>query len=282
MITQPKLDSLKTWFKNYVASFSLVHDDQKYNFNLKNEHTARVCQEIIDVAKSLKLPEDDVRLAEACALLHDLGRFEQYFRYRTFRDHKSEDHGLLGVRIIREQKILDDTDPASRELIIKAVTYHNRAAVPADETERVLIFSRLVRDADKLDIGRIYADYYSDKNRVRQPTLELELPDTGQITEEIYQDILAGKRINHATIKTLTDLRLIQMSLVYDINFPRSLELVRQRGYLEVFYLSLPQTEKMKKVYEQLKNYLEKRSEEKEWMPDRPVPERFYRGNIRA
>jgi hypothetical protein len=159
---------------------------------------------------------------------------------------------------MEEQKILDDLEAPARELIIQAVTFHNRAQLPVDEPERTLIFSRLVRDADKLDIGRMYSLYYTDKNRVRQPTLELELPDTDQVSEEIYQAVLAGRPVKTTEMKTVNDLKLIQMSLIYDINFRRSFQLVRERGYLEKIYSSLPQTEKMKKVYDQIKKYLEK------------------------
>jgi hypothetical protein len=48
------------------------------------------------------------------------------------------------------------------------------------------------------------------------------------------------------------------MGLVYDINFPRSLELVRERGYLEKIYAVLPKTEKTEQLYRRLKTYLEK------------------------
>ncbi len=52
-------------------------------------------------------------LAETAGLLHDAGRFEQYERYRTFRDGESEHHGRLAVQVIRTHGLLQDIPAAS-------------------------------------------------------------------------------------------------------------------------------------------------------------------------
>ena len=45
-----------------------------------------------------------MRIAEAVALLHDVGRFEQYKRYGTFNDRKSVNHAALGVEIMKKNR----------------------------------------------------------------------------------------------------------------------------------------------------------------------------------
>jgi HD superfamily phosphodiesterase len=52
---------------------------------------------IRDIGKSIALSQQDLIVDEAAALLHDIGRFEQYRRYQAFVDSKSENHAALGV-----------------------------------------------------------------------------------------------------------------------------------------------------------------------------------------
>ncbi|MBL7226115.1 MAG: HD domain-containing protein [Desulfobacteraceae bacterium] len=47
--------------------------------DLKADHTSRVCEAIVNIGRSLDLSREDLCLAEAAALLHDIGRFEMPF-----------------------------------------------------------------------------------------------------------------------------------------------------------------------------------------------------------
>ena len=47
-----------------------------------------------------------MHLAEAIAVLHDIGRFEQFFRYHTYSDSASVDHARLGADIIERTGIV--------------------------------------------------------------------------------------------------------------------------------------------------------------------------------
>ncbi|MBN2350648.1 MAG: HD domain-containing protein, partial [Bacteroidales bacterium] len=93
------LTELQEWFINYVQTFYNRKTEIQQNIVLKKEHTHRVCKEIVAIGQELKLNNDELQLSEIIALLHDVGRFEQYARYRTFMDSKSENHAELGVKI---------------------------------------------------------------------------------------------------------------------------------------------------------------------------------------
>ena len=88
---------MKAWFDEYRHRFDSDDSTLQENIDLKAEHTRRVCEAIRDIGRSLCLSEEDLCLAEACGLLHDIGRFEQYRQYRTFADYKSQNHATLGV-----------------------------------------------------------------------------------------------------------------------------------------------------------------------------------------
>ena len=96
----------KKWFLDYVDQFSSPEVFIQENIKLKIEHTARVCENILLLAKAEKVGEEGSRLAETIALFHDLGRFEQFMKYRTFKDSESENHALLGVKILKNTGIL--------------------------------------------------------------------------------------------------------------------------------------------------------------------------------
>jgi hypothetical protein len=47
-------------------------------------------------------------------------------------------------------------------------------------------------------------------------------------------ELMAGKSVKVESLKTLNDFKLLQMGWVYDINFPRTFQLIRERGYLKM------------------------------------------------
>jgi len=259
MIDQETLLSLRTWFSEYVKKFQLYSPAHKQNINLKEEHTKRVCIEIINIGKSLNLNKQDLRLAESIALLHDVGRFEQYDRYRTFSDAKSEDHAQLGIKIIRQIHILKEIAQPTSDLILRTISYHNHPTLPQKETERCLFFTKLLRDADKLDILYVVTDYYKNGSEHPNEILELELPDTPKISDAVYKHLISGGIVNARHLQTLTDFKLLQMAWIYDINFPRTFQLIQQGGYLEMIRDALPQLDKVQKIYSAVKSYLHKK-----------------------
>ena len=92
------LDFFRKWFFEYVNQFSSPDLFIKENIELKIEHTGRVCENILLLAKSEKISENACMLAETIALFHDLGRFEQFMKYKTFKDSESENHAFLSVK----------------------------------------------------------------------------------------------------------------------------------------------------------------------------------------
>lgn len=259
MINQETVATLQRWFSDYVETFRSGDQDHDRNIDLKDEHTRRVCAEILDIGRSLRLNLEDLFLAELMALFHDVGRFEQYARYGTFSDHHSEDHAQLGVKILRKYDVLKRLDPSTRELILKVISYHNRLEIPEGETERCVFFTKLLRDADKLDIWRVVTDYYREVDGPRNGTIELGLPDSPDISDDVCADLKAGRIVRMGAMKTLNDFKLLQMAWIYDVNFPRTFQIVHERGYMEMIRDALPPTEKVADMYGTIRSYLEER-----------------------
>ncbi|NTW77091.1 MAG: HD domain-containing protein [Syntrophaceae bacterium] len=145
------MNDLQEWFSQYVKSFYCSDPTIQKALVLKEEHTLRVCKEILNIGRQLDLNQNNLRIAEVMALFHDIGRFEQFTRYQTFVDKKSENHGELGVKILQQATVLSVLERDTRELILKAILYHNRLSIPENENHICIFFSKLLRDADPAD-----------------------------------------------------------------------------------------------------------------------------------
>ncbi|MFO7601986.1 MAG: HD domain-containing protein [Candidatus Desulfacyla sp.] len=261
MDVQTALTRLKAWFAEYVNQFNSDDPRVQENMDLKREHTRRVCAAILDIGASLNLSAEDLATAEATAWLHDIGRFEQYTRYGTFMDHRSEDHAALGVRVIRKSRILERIGAFDPEIVLRVVGAHNRAAVPAGEDERVRFFLKLLRDADKVDIWHVVTTYYQDPDQRQNHALELDLPDSPHISEPVYEALMKGRLVQMADLKTVNDFKLLQMGWIYDVNFLRTFQIVREKGYLETIRDALSiQSHRISDVYGRARSYLDRHS----------------------
>jgi putative nucleotidyltransferase with HDIG domain len=249
--------NLTNWFEEYVNSFLSGQQESDINVELKKNHTLRVRDAIIDIGKSIALHEDDMSIAEACAILHDVGRFEQHKKYGTFSDANSENHAALGVRIIRKHDVLRDFPHECREIIIRSVGCHNMPAIPKGFNPNSLEFLKLIRDADKIDILYVVTDYYMTSASGSNKVLELHLPDTDTISDEIFEPLASGRIAQVKNLRSLNDFKLYQMGWIYDLNYKRSLEIIKERQYLEKLRDALPdKSDRADQVYHITSSYL--------------------------
>ncbi len=250
LITKESLNELRDWFTIYVHTFQNSDPEIQQNFDLKEGHTMRVCKEICTIGKQLGLNDDEQRLAEIIGLLHDVGRFEQYARYKTFMDKKSENHAELAIKILAKFDVLKLFDKPVQEIILQAIKYHNRPSLPLEKTERWLFYAKLIRDADKLDIWKVVIDYYYRLEAQRNVVIELDLPDTLGFSEEVYRDLISKRFVDMKYVRNLNDLKLLQVGWIFDINFQPTMDCIKERGYLEMIRGVLPKSKKMDEIFD--------------------------------
>ena len=238
---QSRLDSLHTWFDSYVRTYDDIDEAGYRNILLKVEHTRKVCEIMTLLAAGEGLSADQGRIAGATALLHDVGRFPQFRRWRTFRDSDSDNHARLGIEVLRGDAVLNDLPQEERTIIEEAIRYHNLLAPPRQFASPTDLYIRLIRDADKLDIWRVFFDYFRLPDDERPSAVTLGFPDQPEITPACVADLAAGRVIDLKSVRTLNDFKLLQISWVYDLNFPSSYRLLQQRGHIEALAGTLPQ-----------------------------------------
>ena len=259
---QTQLDKFRVWFDDYVAGF--YGDDEVINANLKlkEEHSRHTCREMLYLAGELGLDDNQKRLSETIALFHDIGRFEQFVKYRTYSDVKSVNHCRLGLEVLQRADVLDGIDQEEKQLIEKAIEYHGRKELPEDLNGQCLLFSQLIRDADKIDALNVVVGYYKQyRDKPHQFKLDLELPDEPGYSAEVVEGLLLGQRIDYSRLWTLNDLKLCLLGWVYDVNFTPTLKRIKQRKFLEKLIGFLPGTEDIERVKEKIFGYVDFRIE---------------------
>ncbi len=239
-MTLEELTSLKTWFAGYCASFSTPVPEDQRNLAVKQEHTHQVCLNSLRIGRDLNLNEEGLLLAEAIALCHDVGRFPQYQRYKTFDDSISVNHAALGAKELCDRKALQGVPKPDQDLIVHAVILHNVFFLPGNLDERTRLFTRLVRDADKLDIWRVFIEYFGQDKNAQATAIALGLPDTPEYSPKVLACLQRGEMAAKSDLKTLNDFKLLQLTWLYDINFASSLQVVLERGYIEKIAGVLP------------------------------------------
>ena len=234
------LHQLQQWFNRYVATFEDLDPEGVRNIHLKQEHTRQVvsCMEALAVGEGLD--EADTLLACAVALLHDVGRFPQYRRWRTFRDSESDNHARLSVEVIRSEALLDHLSAEERLLIEEAVRFHNLLELPDQISSPTDRFIRLIRDADKLDIWRVFLEYYQLPEEERASAVGLGFPDLPEVTQACLTALAEGRIVKLDQARVLNDFKLLQISWVYDLNYATTRRLLLERGYLPKLAATLP------------------------------------------
>ena len=229
---------------------------KKYDMNIpainyKYYHSYRVMDNMVVLAKSMNLPLCDIELAKCIGLLHDIGRFEQYKRFESF-DDSNMDHGDYGEEIIKKEKALKyfNINKKDYEVVYKAIRNHNKYEIEPNLTKRELLFTKMIRDADKLDI--LYA---LNNSEIKSIIYE----DDSEIRDEIKQQFFDHRLVKRDSLLTTNENIVVIFSFIYDFNFNLSLDLIKHKKYYDKIYERLIDKDKFKIYIDYVKQYIAER-----------------------
>jgi len=254
-----QLETLKAWFESYVTGFCDIDEDGRRNIELKIEHTRRVCAVMESLTAGEGLGSGESRTAAAIALLHDVGRFPQYLRWRTFRDKDSDNHGRLAVEVIRGERLLEQLDAGERVIIEEAVRFHNLLDMPRRMQSPTDMYLRLVRDADKLDIWRVFVEQLELPLELRASAAFLGFPDNGRVSAACLQELAARRIVNLDKVTSVDDFKLLLISWAYNLNFSTACRLLREGRFIERLSTGLGGGADAKQAVDAAINYVEHR-----------------------
>ncbi len=237
-------------FEKYVHEFDL----QNEKIALKYRHTYRVVENAKILAKQFHLSLQDEELLLKCALLHDIGRFYQVKQFDSFQDGQM-DHASYGIAYLFQQGHISlyEKNKANQEVIRQAVYYHNKHEdeIPKLD-ERTRFFVELVRDVDKIDIYKVYADEIL--LAFCKEDLSLNALETFQKQHSIHYQ--KEKKKNQ------TDSFLVACGFIFDINYKESYQLLKEKGYLENFFKKVQVAEDSYSMFETIKKAVFQKLEE--------------------
>lgn len=244
-------------FELYVNSFSGLTPDQQRNFSIKKDHTLRVAANAEQLGEELELSADEIRAVALAAIFHDIGRFKQIAEFSTLDDAVSTDHAELSVEVVKNNGYLDTESEETKEVVYNAILLHNKLELPRNLGGKVAVVAKLLRDADKLDILRVLTDYYTAKNQPANHMLTWELPQSPKVSPGVVKEIMAGKLVSKKEVKSETDVKIMQLSWIYDINFKPAVELILKNRYLDKIYNSLSKNDQVFDIYRKVKVFAE-------------------------
>ncbi len=215
------IEKIKKEFIKYTENYNL-RDEMLKN---KQQHSIRVMEINRDIAIRLKLTQEEIDIATLIGLLHDIARFEQYKKYGTFKDRESIDHGDYAIEILKtELRKYIETDQYD-EIIKKAIKNHNKYEIEKGLTEKELVFAKMIRDADKIDIFYESVEiFWKGKEQIVEKS---------KITPYVLEQFKNKSQLKRGMGENTEINQIIfVIAFIFDINFEESFEIIRQKDYI--------------------------------------------------
>ena len=234
-------------FIKYASQYDL--EDPK--IRLKVDHTLRVASLCERIARSLQIPEEDVRIAFMTGILHDIGRFEQVRIYHTFRDGLSVNHAQLSADLLFREDLIREYPVNEKDypLVENAIRLHNAYRLPDTLSQRERMFCQILRDADKIDILRV--------NRETPMEEIYDLPTeaflTSEISDKVFEDLMACRDVNRQNSRTGIDFLMGHIAFAFGLVYPESFRIVKEQGYLDQMLSFESRNEATRKRMEQVR-----------------------------
>ncbi len=243
----------KEVFLTYAGNF----DRNDGRIELKIVHTLAVADIMDRLTESLHLPEHLKSLAHICAMFHDIGRFEQVKQYGTFFDNISVDHAELGCEILVGENFLQELDAREQKMIITAIRNHNRFRIEDGLDDETLLLCKLIRDADKCDIFRVFAC----ENMVDTMGETEEQVSQETVSEPVFQSIMKHQCVKREDRHTGLDIWVSFLAFFFDLYFAESIKLLSSDQYYRKPFdrttFCLPETrQKVEQILTEVETYI--------------------------
>ncbi|MBE6149144.1 MAG: HD domain-containing protein [Firmicutes bacterium] len=220
--------------------YSKKYDLKNINIMRKFHHSFRVMEYCKEIAKSLNLSNEDINLVMIIGLLHDIGRFEQWTKYNTYIDLNSIDHGDLSCDILND--LLEESK--YKNIILTAVKNHNKLKIEANLDDKTLLFCKIIRDADKLDIIK-EQNLIPKENLDKVPNRIIECFKNKKLVYDANGDIEATFR---------------QLAFIYDIHFKHTYEVLLKNKIIEnkinLLKIYISDEENIDYIFNSITNYI--------------------------
>ena len=240
-------EDLKRIFYDYVNdNFDIEDIGIKRNYY----HSLRVMEISNLIALNENFNKKDIELANIIGLLHDYARFPQWQKYKTYNDLISVDHGDLAIKLLFENKDIEKfkINTEYYDEIYDSIKYHNKLNLSNELSIHNELLCKLLRDADKLDIFYLYG---TDENLFKQ--------DKNFISDKVKKAFYNNKMINKSDVQNLNDKIILDLGMVYDLNFKYSFKYLKENNLIDNMYKRINNKELFNEYFDYIKKYINER-----------------------
>ena len=251
------IEKAKKSFEDFLKNYNR----NELGFELKIIHTYHVMDNAKEIATKLNLSDEDIKLAELIALLHDIGRFDEIIFFKKF-DSVSFDHASQGVKLLFENNLIRTFVKEEKydEIIKKAINNHSRLEIQDGLDEKTLLHSKIIRDADKLDNFRVKKEDKIEEIFLGRAHSNEDI-ENSTLSNKVYETIKNKKCIDIHDRKTILDHWICVIAFIFDMNFKVSYEIVKNNNYMNILidkfkYKDIETQKRMQKIKDIINEYV--------------------------
>lgn len=231
---------------------------QKTHINRKIEHSKRVNKMSVEIAEKQGLSEKEIYLINIASLLHDIGRFKQFYEYSTYIDEISCNHALLGIEILEQEKVLDDITLEEKNIVLEIIKLHNYKELPEKISEKLCTYANIIRDADKIDWLYAMVNIIPKLAKEDQAVFYSRKEDKKYISEKIVNKVISDQTITKAEIETIDEYRAVAIGwLTSNIKNKQSYEIIKREDLINKIYDLMADTKEKEIIFEHVKKSIE-------------------------
>jgi putative nucleotidyltransferase with HDIG domain len=240
------LDRHVAGFRAFADTHLNGEETNDYNIRLKREHSLNVLANGRAIVQSEGIAGRTGELAVLASLYHDIGRFQQFARFGTYKDADSMHHGRLGVLTLRKLSLPDDVSATEWRLIRAAVGLHNAKTVNPSINGALRTLVDVVRDADKVDIFAVILDHLSVRDNSQGVVIHSLEEHPTRYTVPVYETIVSGAPCDYGSLRYSNDFILLLLGWLFSLSFLSSLDMLSRRGLVDKAFSLLPDDARIK------------------------------------
>jgi len=257
MNSRINMEAAKKQFENYLSSYN--KNDPK--INLKITHTYRVMDICRLLADSMGLSPEKTDLAALIGLLHDIGRFEQLRLTNSFDDSVIP-HAKCSLMVLFDQKHLRDFIEIEDydTVIYESIKNHGVFQVEEGLTGDVLLYTKLIRDGDKLD------NFHTKLIESMETMLDVSMEELSEerVSDYAYETFMDSRPLENAKRETHLDMWVSYIGYIFDLNLSQSFRYVKEHNYVNrlvdrIHYRNPQAEERMEKMRRLMLDFVEKK-----------------------
>lgn len=247
------------FFNDYSNHYMSIakNEFQQVHIKRKIEHSKRVNKDSIEIAHKLGLNNEEIYLINISSLLHDIGRFRQFYEYSTYIDKISCDHALLGINILEQEKILNDLETEEKAIVLEIIKLHNYKKLPPDISKKLYTYASIIRDADKIDWMYAMVNIIPSLSKENQAVFYSNKEERNYISEELVNLILNNETVIRTDLNTIDELRAASMGwITSDIKCSPSYEIIKREDLINKTFKLMSDSKEKKIIFDYINDYI--------------------------